>query len=476
VTRSPFLQTVFVIAERAIFLVPQVTMFVLISRFYGRDLFGQYTLILTWATLFQTLANFGISECLAREIGREPDRGSTYFTHGLVLGLVFGAIAMTLMVPAVWVMGYPSALTAAILLAGGTLLPTGIVGACRGVLLATRRIQYMVGVGAAESITILVLNTYWVVHRAGLLMIVSTMVLAKLLAAALAFFIVQRRVARISFPLRRTVLRQLGYISAPFGVAAQLPAIRVDMLLLSKLATFGTLALYSAASKVAELGLVLPLAFYLTMLPRVAADLTQVDGPRTEGIRGAFAWYFAAVIPLGIGVMAFAEPVLRLAYGSAFVAGASLLRILMGAFLLTTVDAMLMVICRASGFQRADLKLVMVTSAVNWLLNALLVPRFGVTGAAVATPLSILVGMTLRWRLVSRSIVRLPWAGLIGPPAAAALFLMPFVGPLSGRIPWPFVGIGYLIGYSAIAGVCFPFLRNALRAALRHQGFLTPGA
>src|SRR5262249_43176892 len=81
VNRSPLLQALFVIAERVVFLAPQVTMAVLIGRILGREFFGQYTLLVTWATLFQTLANFGISECLAREIGREPENGSASLAH-----------------------------------------------------------------------------------------------------------------------------------------------------------------------------------------------------------------------------------------------------------------------------------------------------------------------------------------------------------------------------------------------------------
>jgi O-antigen/teichoic acid export membrane protein len=104
----------------------------------------------------------------------------------------------------------------------------------------------------------------------------------------------------------------------------------------------------------------------------------------------------------------------------------------------------------------------------------ILIPRFGVTGAALAAPLSILAGMSLRWRLVSRSIVRLDWATLIGPPLAASLLPIPFVALLMGRMPWPLVGVGYVIAYTTIAGVCFPFLRSALHTALQQHRILAP--
>src|SRR5206468_9800378 len=118
-------------------------------------------------------------------------------------------------------------------------------------------------------------------------------------------------------------------------------------LLLSKLTTFGTLGLYAAASKVAELLLMFPMAFYLTMLPRVAGDLAQKPEPQVARWNGALAWYFAVVIPVGIGVIGLAEPILRLVYGGEFVPAVPVLRVETVAFLLPPVDALLMMICRA---------------------------------------------------------------------------------------------------------------------------------
>ena len=463
---TPLLQASFIIGERLVFLVPQVTLFVLVSRHLGREIFGQYMLILAWAMLFQTYANFGISECLAKEIGREPERASAHFTHGLVLAAGFAIAALVVMVPAAWAMRYPREVTLAIVLAGGTLLPAGILGACRGTLLATRRIEYMTAIGVAENLILLPLNVYWVLAEAGLLPIVATIVAAKAVAAGLALAVVHARVSPLRLPIERGLLWRLWRVSAPFGIAAQMPAIRPDILLLSKMTSFGVLGLYSAGSKIAELLLMFPMAFYLTMLPRVAGGLTEGPEPRTAELRSALAWYFALVIPLGVGVIGLAAPILRLVYGDAFVVAAPVLRIQTAAFLLTTVDAMLMMVCRAAGFQGADLKLVLATAVSNLVLLVLLIPPLAGEGAALAAALSILIGLVLRWRLVTRSIVRLSWSGLILVPLTASMLFVPLL-LLSDRVPWPLIGLGYLAGYGAVALTSFPLVSETVKRAWR---------
>ena len=152
-----------------------------------------------------------------------------------------------------------------------------------------------------------------------------------------------------------------------------------------------------------------------------------------------------------------------------FATATPLLQIQMVTFLLVTVDVILMMLCRASGFQRADLRLVVTTAIVNLVLNAILIPRFEAVGAALAAGLCLLPALTLRWRLVARSIIRLGWGSLIGPPLAVTAAVIPIALAFNEWLPWPVIALGYVVGYGAIAAVALPFLRKAIRAALRQR-------
>src|SRR5262245_7241771 len=101
-----------------------------------------------------------------------------------------------------------------------------------------------------------VLNVYWVLAGAGLLRIVATFVVAKVVAAGLALAVVHARVSPFACLSTGGFLARLWRVSAPFGIATQMPAISLDILLLSKMSSFGVLGLYSAGSKIAELLLV----------------------------------------------------------------------------------------------------------------------------------------------------------------------------------------------------------------------------
>jgi len=140
---------------------------------------------------------------------------------------------------------------------------------------------------------------------------------------------------------------------------------------------------------------VFPLAFYLMMVLR--GGRSRAWRPRPEGSSGRV---LRLGIPLDVAVIGLAEPILRLVYGVAFVVAAPVLRIQTTVFLLTTVDAVLMMVCRAAGFRGKDSKLALITAGSNLVLLVLLIRSLGGVGAALAAAFSILIGLVLRWRLV----------------------------------------------------------------------------
>ena len=461
----------FVIGERLIYLAPQLTTIVLISRFWGHERFGEYALVLTWARTFQGITSFGITECLAREIGREFGRSSSYLIHGLALVVGLAVVAVTGMTSAAWAMQYPSHVALSVFVASGTLLPTGIVAVCRGVLVARGRIEYMMAISAVESTILLALNVYWIVKGATLLPLIVIMVSANMVSALLTIALVHRRVAPIVGPLNPAVLKQLWTNVLPFGISSLIifPSIRFDVILLSKMATFGELGLYSAASKLTEFLFIFTMAFYLPMLPRVAGDLSQRPDPRTDRLQSALAWYFALIIPVGVGILALASPIIHFIYGASFAAAAPLLRIQMAMFVVFAVDVALMLVCRAAGFQRVDLAFVAASTALNVIACLLLIPRLGAVGAALAVAVSVLLGLVLRGHLVSRLVLRLGWFTLLRAPLAASVLATAVVLALREYLPLPLLVVAYAVVYAAIAMASFPFVTGVVKRALQQR-------
>lgn len=452
VREKAFSQAFFIFGERLTFLVPQAITILLITRFLGSEFFGKYAIVLTWITVFQLIANFGITECLTRELASAPELQTRFLSHGLLFSLLLSIIAMTVMGGAALALHYPGDITQALLLATVTLLPSNIVATCRSALLACRKIEYMMAVAILEALILLPLNVYWILTEAGLFRIIGTIVLARIVAGVAIVGLVHKYVIPITCAPQRLDHRKLWRTLFPFGVASLVtfPSLRFDVFLLSEMSTWETVGLYTAASKVMEILLVLPGAFYIVMLPRATRDLTVMNEQNTDSLQQAIRWYLAITIPLGLGVIIFAKQVLVLIYGAPFAESTLVLQIQMITFLLIAIDAPFALICKATGFQRIDMVFVTLSAGINLTLNVLLIPSLAAVGAGTAVALSILVQLILHWWFIRRSPVQFNWLIAIGLPLVISLLLVAIGTLLASRIPWVILAICYALAYCAI--------------------------
>ncbi len=116
-------------------------------------------------------------------------------------------------------------------------------------------------------------------------------------------------------------------------------------------------------------------------------------------ITGAARATAAYALPVTIGLIVARKWVL-LIYGPEFVPGATALAILSVGHLLTAAIGPVGSLLTMTGFERDAAKSVTVGAVINVGLNLLLIPRFGIEGAAVATSVSLVA-----WRTSSAILV-----------------------------------------------------------------------
>lgn len=93
---------------------------------------------------------------------------------------------------------------------------------------------------------------------------------------------------------------------------------------------------------------------------------------------------FAFALPVSLMLMIFPEFILSL-IDEEFVEGASVLRIFAAMQLLNASSGMVAVFLNMSGNQLVFTKIVTITTSMNIILNLILIPKYGMEGAAIAT-------------------------------------------------------------------------------------------
>lgn len=245
-------------------------------------------------------------------------------------------------------------------------------------------------------------------------------------------------------PQRRPPLgvsSELWRFTAPRMLAgtAQVALQRLDIILVGALRGPAEAAVYAAATRFLVVGQLGAQGIGLAVQPRLAALLARRDLPAAAVVyRTATGWLMVAMWPLYL-LSAVLAPLVLTVFGPAYGAGAPAMVLLAAVMLVATACGMVDMVLTMAGRTVWNLGDVLFALAVNVTLDLLLIPPYGLVGAAVAWAAAILaknllalaqVGITLRLHPFGRSTV------VAGGLAAACFGLLPGAVRLAGGTGW----------------------------------------
>jgi O-antigen/teichoic acid export membrane protein len=191
----------------------------------------------------------------------------------------------------------------------------------------------------------------------------------------------------------RTVAREFwrftGYraLAAAFGVAI----LWLDVLLVGMFASSREAGVYAAASRLVTAGLFALTAAFLVMGPQISALLARGERERAQVVyQTSTCWLAAISFPIYITLALFAPLLIRV-FGEDFTSGDSALVILSLAMLVNMGTGTVGVVLLMAGKSSWNLANTAAALVVNVCLNVVLIPRFGIVGAATAWAVSIAI-------------------------------------------------------------------------------------
>ena len=228
----------------------------------------------------------------------------------------------------------------------------------------------------------------WVAGAHGFVPVVGALLLADTVTASLAWNRLRRRgffhgATRPSPALARRI-GAYGMRGQVGGLMSQLN-LRLDFILLSLFAGPAVLGIYAVASKFAELIRILGMALTYVFYPAFAKDgPSRAIARAGKLIRKAGMLTAGGVIPLWVAA-GFAIPAF---YGASFDAAVTPARIILLGLVLDGVAGMIIGLLYGVGRPGLNSWAMAAGLAVTVVLDLLLIPRFGATGAAIASAIA----------------------------------------------------------------------------------------
>lgn len=210
-----------------------------------------------------------------------------------------------------------------------------------------------------------------------------------------------------------------------------------DSLLLGFLAGVEPVGWYRAGYKPITAALGVPLTYFAGLLPAFTREASHSRDRFLELIQRAFRLTVILALPLGFGGIFIARPIILLLYREEYVQSILVMQILSWSAVIVLIRATLRHGLLAVGRQDLALRSALIAVSLNIVLNLILIPTYGMIGAALTTVFSDLVWLMLVIFDFSRVIERLHWVSFFIRPTLAGI-AMTGVLYLSRNLLWPY--------------------------------------
>jgi O-antigen/teichoic acid export membrane protein len=424
VSQRVLYNTVAQIAGKGALLLASLVTLRLATSYLGVDGFGEYAIVLALAPILLVFADLGISTLLARELAQAPERGEElagtllWFRLAASAVVVLGSLAVVPFLP------YDHHVRVGILIACAGVSLLSIGSFATPFFQVSLRLDLValldcataaLTVGLVAAVTLFDLGFYALVG-VNAVVGVANVVFASLFV---------RRFWRPSLRLDRGLARRLVADGLPLAAVIVLGLLhfRLDAVLLSLLRSPEDVGVYTVAYRFLEQALVLPMVFMAAVFPLLAVAVRAGAGDAAEVVRKASSFLLLVALPLSLGLVVLAGPLVTLVAGDGFEDAVTPLRILAPALVFTFVNAVFAGVLIALNRQRALILVSLAGLTLNVLANLYAIPRFGYVGAAVTTVISEGLGLAavfvLAWRacpfrLSPRLVTRADVALLLG--------------------------------------------------------------
>jgi len=441
---------------------------VLVARTLGSGEYGKQALVLSVMAIAANLTDFGFSTLGVKLIAAEPQEINRIGSGMLVIKIAVGFLTSLAIIAVVLVARMPADLTWMYVFSALTLITTAYTTSMSSIFRGYEIMQY----DAYGRIGIAFLTT----GLGALLLslgygIVTIVLMTSSLTVVNALYMKsvnsRRKLFRFQWPESQQEYVNLLKLALPFATLAVFVAIsyRVDTLILGFFETTGVVGEYSAAYRIFELFLIVPAIFAGVLLPATSARLHSDPAGAQALTMRAVRYFCYLCFPLAVGLSLLSGQAIKLFYGSKYPDSILVLQLMSFSLIPTFIAHITANVFHASSRPQLNTWIAFFSVLFNVSVNFLLIPFFGLAGAAVTSVATQLIVLVIGTILINRHVFELPYWRVLWRPIVASLVMA--AGMLVYRSIWlvPVYIALYVVALYAVRGFSEED-KEMLRAAL----------
>lgn len=371
---------------------------ILIIRFISKDVFDQYSVVMTYIFILTIFTDIGINTMVLKEYSKEEKFLSRYFPKILFIHVLLSAgVVIVGSLPLLFI-NYTNDIKQAILVG---LLIIIFASFSRAILLVVqyllkyrlKAIAEIVGKLVSTSLIIALIFYY---ERIGVSNIIYIMVIGALTSSLTIYFLLPVKFRIKDLWCDYKFMKNVLYMSIPFSSTLLVNALMVqqDKFLLSILAEPSDVGQYNVAYKVFEFILVIPAYLMNGLYPVLLKNRSNVHLYLKMFKKVIFLLFIISIIILLVGLY-FSDFFFLLVWGQEFLQASTIFKILViGTPIFFLTSPLQMYIVLETNVKKLPI-VYAIGLIINLILNIVFIPRFESNGAAIVTIISELLILLL---------------------------------------------------------------------------------
>jgi O-antigen/teichoic acid export membrane protein len=393
---------------------------VIIARGLGAEDYGFFNFAVSFVPIFLFLGTLGVDVEVFRAIARDRDRLSRVFASGLVLGGVFGLVALAISGGIGLVILDETDAVVALLVVGAALFLDEISRFVGTVFKAFERMRFHAFVVLVNRTLSTALAGIALAAGGGLTLITGSYLLGSVGALGFAWFALRRFFPPVHFrEVSRDEMKGLLRRGVHIGVASTVNMLtfRLDAVLLQILRGPIAVAMYGIAYRFFESFLFVSWSLSNVALPRIARS----DGGRsaTQPFQMALGLALIVYVPIAVGALFAADWVVVTVFSQRYASAGPAVVWLTGALVFYGIAYLARTATIALGRRSGIAQIAVAVLVINLGLNIVLIPEYGFMAAAAVTFVTEVVDAILLTILFLRTAGRFMPEGFVFVPAAA---------------------------------------------------------
>lgn len=363
-----------------------------ITRYLGKEGFGDYATLLAFLSFFTAIADLGLYHISTREISRIGADEKKVIGNIFSLRLIASSLVVIISPIIIFFLPYPLIVKQGIFIVALSFLFSSSYQMLNGVFqknLAMDKVVLAELIGKVIQVLVIIVS---VKLNLSLLWIISSLLCYMIVSFSIILFW-SKRYIRFKLQFDFSYWKEFLKESLPMGAVAIITFMyfKMDTLMLSFMKSNADVGIYNAAYKVLENLTFFPAMVAGLMMPILAKNIF-LDRKEFETIANkTFKFFLVIVVPLVIGVLFLSDGVIGVISGSGFSESANVLRILVFALALIFFGHFFNIILIVGNLQKKLMIILSFAAVVNISLNYFFIPRFSYLASAWASVLTELI-------------------------------------------------------------------------------------